>query len=658
MLRRFWTFVAMGALALVIASGVPASVPGGDVRLSNDCLVDPGDPLTDPGALPPACPGGGYVSAWTLAHPDDPVSDDVLDSCSISHRQQNEPAIGVDPRDTRVLIGSANDYCGVDVSDVWLGYYRSEDGGRSFQSSLVPGYPGDATPFAALADVRTSGSGDPVIAWDNEGRVFMGSESSGNPTGTKSWGDVWVARYVNPDGPSGDTLNDGKLYAGTETVAHGSSSPFIIGKFYDKTAIEVDRTGGPCDGTVYFAFSRFAGQASNGFNAQIYLVRSTDHGETWSHPIQLSQTIHDIQFPDIAVTGNGHVYVTYRQWADVRSHESQDAVIYNKSVDCGQTFSRPVVLAPFEPYDAVDVPAPEPIPAPPTTRPLADEESEEAQAPSELGASNCGDFAFHCASGYTFFRRATQVRSTADQLDKAHEWVYVVYDPSKPGTETPSGSTYGTIVSGDLPLQYHQNVGSQSGIYFLRLDGASGSIDLGPMLIDDQPAGHQLFPDISADGGVLHAMWWDSRLDPCYSPARPVGNCADRTTVPSLDVFGTASTDNGATWSPSVRVTDVTSNPNYEQFGNRAFPFAGDYLYITSLGEFAYSVWTDYRDVVQGVDPREPADEEDGATADVKQCREPRTVQVSKKDTITVWSGDLCPHAGGVDQNIYGDTSP
>ena len=41
----------------------------------------------------------------------------------------------------------------------------------------------------------------------------------------------------------------------------------------------------------------------------------------------------------------------------------------------------------------------------------------------------------HCASGYTFFRRDTQVRSTADQLDAAHEWVYIVYDASKPGTE-------------------------------------------------------------------------------------------------------------------------------------------------------------------------------------------------------------------------------
>ena len=71
-------------------------------------------------------------------------------------------------------------------------------------------------------------------------------------------------------------------------------------------------------------------------------------------------------------------------------------------------------------------------------------------------------------------RGGTQVRSTADQQDKSHDYVYLVYDPSIPGTEVPSGTTYGSITSEDLPAKYHQNVGSQSGIYFFRLDGDDG----------------------------------------------------------------------------------------------------------------------------------------------------------------------------------------
>jgi hypothetical protein len=224
--------------------------------------------------------------------------------------------------------------------------------------------------------------------------------------------------------------------------------------------------------------------------------------------------------------------------------------------------------------------------------------------------------------------------------------VYLVFDPSKPGTEVDSGTTYGSIVSGDEPAKYHQDVGSQEGVYFIRLDGATGQAT-DPALIDDQPVGHQLFPDISIDGGVLHALWWDSRLDPSYSPTRPIGNDAGGVTGPSLDVWAATSTDAGATWTNIHRVTDVSTNPNYEQFSNRTVPFAGDYLWITSVGDFSFGVWTDWRDTVQGLDPRELTEDEDNGSADVHQCR--------TFDPNTGWSGDTCPHEGGLDQNIYGD---
>jgi hypothetical protein len=619
-MRLFLISALVASLAVLFAGTVTASTPGGDVKLTRDA----GDP--------------GYVSAYTLAT-GEPYTDEVLDECSIARGRQNEPSVAVDPRDTRVLIGSSNDYCGVyahtdeegnpiPTGPVWLGYYRSEDSGQTFLSSLVPGYPEDESPFAALSQARTASAGDPVIAWDGQGRVFMGSESSDDPAGTlKTFGDVWVARYVNPDGAGGATLNDGKQYGGTTVVARGSSAPFLLGKFNDKTAIEVDRTGGSCDGNVYFSWSRFTGGSPTGFNSSVYFSRSTNHGATFSHPKKLSQTIHDIQNPDIAVTGNGHVYVTFRQFRSVLGGERFDAVYYVKSTDCGRTFSSPRLVEKFEPYDATD---------------LYDDGSL---------AGDCGDFDSHCQSGYTFFRRTTQVRSTADQEDAGHEDVYIVYDPSKPLTETPTGTTYGSVVSGDLPVKYHQAIGSQSAIYFTRLNGATGAHTT-PVLVDDQATGHQLFPDLSADGGVLHVIWWDSRLDPAYSPARPVGNDADGVTHPSLDVFGAVSTNRGASWSGSTRITDVSSNPNYEQFADRTVPFAGDYLWVTSLGSFAYTVWTDWRDTVQGDDPREADEEdEDDGSADVVQCR------VFDPATET-WSGDRCPHAGGLDQNIYGDYAP
>src|SRR3954447_11444479 len=649
---------AMLGLALFAVAGATGA-PGTDVRLTNDCLV----PTTaDPGpgyVAPPGCPvtsqPGGYVSSYTIAT-GQPYSDAVLNECSTAHGRQNEPAAEVDPRNASVLIGSSNDYCGVYAGrssgipvltgPIWLGYYRSENMGASFVSSLVPGYPGDTSPFAALAQIRTASSGDPVIAWDAEGRVFLGSESSDDPAGTpKTFGDVWVARYENPAGPAGPTQQDGKRYTGTTLVSRGSSAPNLLGIFNDKTAIAADHnTDQRCDNFVYFSYSRFNG---NGANA-MYFTRSTDHGVTFAQPAKISEPIQDVQFADIAVTGNSNVYVAFRGFA--RSNGQPDAVYIVKSTDCGQTFTRPQVVTTFTPYDAQDVPDPEAAPPPPAGEPR--EAGAEDDAPSGT-SRHCGDFDAHCQSGYTFFRRDTQVRATANQFDKTNaDRVYLVYDPTKPGTEVATGTTYGSIEPG---------TGSQSGVFYAAWNGASGSFAVAPRLIDNQATGHQLFPDISADTPtgptVLHAIWWDSRRDTCYSPPRPVGNCANRTTVPSLAAWGAVSANEGATWT-SQRMSDVSSNPNYEQFSDRTVPFAGDYLWVTQLGSFAYGVWTDWRDTRQGVDPREAPEDEDTATADVYQCRVSLTTTGKKGQTSRTWSGDRCPHSGGLDQNIYGDQTP
>lgn len=622
-MRRVVVVVVALIIGVVTAAVAVAASPGADVRLTND----------DPGAR-------GYASDYTLVT-GQPYTDATLSECSQSRGRQNEPADVIDPRNSQVIVGSSNDYCGVYNASsggipqasgpIWLGYYRSENGGTSFQSSLVPGYPGDTSPYAARAQIRTASAGDPVLAWDNQGRLFAGSESSGDPAGTKkTFGDEWVATYVNPGGTTGSTSNDGKEFQRSVTVAKGSSAPNLLGTFNDKTAIEADRTNSVCQGDVYFSWSRYSGNGGN----SIYFSRSTDHGATFSNPLNLGPSNAELQNPDIAVTGNGHVYVAFRRIAGAKKNVA-DAVMITKSTDCGRTFSAPKVVETFTPYDATDVPDPVAATAPTTATddPFSDENTDASGA-----ARDCGSLADHCQSNYTFFRRDTQVRATADQADSSSENIYIVYDPSKPGTEVATGTTYGSEGSG---------TGSQSGVYFVRYDGATGAATA-PKLIDNEAVGHQLFPDIAVDGGVLHALWWDSRDDRAYSPARPVGNEADGTVVPSLDVFASTSTDRGASWKTAVRLTDVTTNPNYEQFDNRQVPFAGDYLWIDAQHGQTFGTWTDWRNTVAGSDPREPASDATGG--DVLQCR---TLQSDGS-----WGPDTCPRDGGLDQNIYGDHTP
>src|SRR5512132_1010874 len=233
-MRRFALVGMLAAAALFVVALAGASTPGADVRLTNDCHPD----VTPPSTGATATCGVGYVSAYTLAT-GNAYTDQTLNEGTVSRGRENEPAVAVDPRDTSVLLGSSNDYCGVynrgvlagAVGPIWLGYYRSQNGGSSFTSSLVPGYPDDTSPYAALSQARTASAGDPVIAWDAHGRAFFGSESSGDPAGTaKTFGDVFVARFRNPDGADApNTARDGSEYYGSTVVARGSSAPNLLG---------------------------------------------------------------------------------------------------------------------------------------------------------------------------------------------------------------------------------------------------------------------------------------------------------------------------------------------------------------------------------------------------------------------------------------------
>ena len=630
--RIVYAVAAGGTAAVMVSSGAAASAPGADVRLSNDA------PTTS-----------GYVSDYTLAT-GTPYTDATLSECSRSRGRQNEPAVAMNPRNPKVIVGSSNDYCGVynNGSDafgapipsgpIWLGYYRSQDGGASFTSSLVPGYPDDTSPFGARAQIRTATAGDPVLAWDDEGRLFAGSESSDDPAGTKkTFGDEWVATYVNPDGPGGATVNDGKEFARSVIVARGSSAPNLLGKFQDKTAIEADRTNSACRDNVYFANSRFTGNGGS----NIYVYRSTDHGASFSHGMSLTTSANDVQDPDISVTPNGHVYVTY----DATLHQGNrtfDAILYNKSTDCGMTFSPAQMLTTFNRFTYVDRSAATPEPAHVGAEDNVGEDETDAPAGTRR---DCGDFSEACASGYTYPRVDADPRATADQFAAvSDETIYVVFEQTIPGTQTPTGTTFGTGVPG---------TGGQGGVYFMRLNGTTGATTT-PKLIDptdrNSGKGHQFWADVSADGGVLHFIWYDSRNDPCYSPTRPVGNCADRSVVPSLDVFASQSANGGTTIAPSTRLTDQSTNPNFEQFSDRTVPFLGDYIWVSSMGNSSFGAWTDYRNTVPGVDQREAGDSDGDPGADVMQCRN----QLSD-GSIT---GDTCPRAGGIDQNIYGDSTP
>ena len=134
---------------------------------------------------------------------------------------------------------------------------------------------------------------------------------------------------------------------------------------------------------------------------------------------------------------------------------------------------------------------------------------------------------------------------------------------------------------------------------------------------------------------------------PAYSAKRPIGNDASGNVTAALDVYAATSADRGSTWTNLTRVSTLTTRPNFDQFSDRTVPFAGDYLWVTSVGINAFGAWTDWRNTVSGTDPRESSGSGEGA--DVHQCR---------TFSSGTWTSDQCPHDGGIDQDIYGSVTP
>ena len=159
-------------------------------------------------------------------------------ACSTGRRSQNEPTVAVDPRNTAVVVAGSNDYCAQIVNgDVWAGYYRSTDGGATWQDSLVPGYPADqsAAGLASPTHGSCGAAGDPTQAFDFGGRLFYGFICFNRAKPAN--GSTYVATYDQ----------DGARYVRTVLVDRGSPSAqsTASGLFQDKINLAVDQTTGP-----------------------------------------------------------------------------------------------------------------------------------------------------------------------------------------------------------------------------------------------------------------------------------------------------------------------------------------------------------------------------------------------------------------------------
>ena len=246
-------------------------------------------------------------------------------------QRQNEPSIAVSTRKTTHLMGFTNDYRSVDIpglpegketGDSWLGVFKSFDGGLSWRSTLLPGYPQDANSTSPIHGYDAAA--DPVVRAGTNGLFYLSGIVFDRGDTARSG--VFVSRYMDLDNKEhGDPIE----YVDTTMVSRNEIGDFFIDKPW--MAVDIPRPGAqwaqleivqdgipiaqniPC-GNVYLAWAEIWGVPPLR-RSRIMFSSSVDCGANWSAPLELSAPDTLNQGVSLAVSPTtGDVWVAWRQF--------------------------------------------------------------------------------------------------------------------------------------------------------------------------------------------------------------------------------------------------------------------------------------------------------------------------------------------------------
>ncbi len=357
-----------------------------------------------------------------------------------------------------------------------------------------------------------------------------------------SSGFPWLSSYTSSDGGFSWT---GRLLPRTGALAgfSAASDPAVVfnvtgNLYYSGLAFSFTRQGLPTDGSVFVS-------------------KSADGGLSFSQPVIVAVGSNKVfnDKPYIAVDRTSETF-SGRLYASWTAFSSSGDIMVSFSSDGGASFSTPVRLS-TSPSNQGSVPIVGPLGELYVVwNDLTDHSIMEAK-------SNDGGVSFSKPMLVSFY--VPLPSRLPGSLFRVNNNPTAVVDDTN-GNVYVAWADYG---SGNADV-----LSSRS------LDGGA-TWSPRARVNDDNTTKDQFFPWMTVSSGRLSMDWYDRRLDQSNH---------------LMDVFYAQSTDGGASFTPNVRVTSVSSNPDAVIFSNGQ-SFIGDYIGIASNATVVHPVWTDTRNV-------------------------------------------------------------
>ncbi len=252
-----------------------------------------------------------------------------------------EPYIVVNPADSTHLLISYIDLAGGSIN---FPIYISNDAGESWTKADFD--PQEVYLNEPFTNFNIAGGGDPVFAFDNEGKIyfswiFLGVNFSTFETRFVSF---WA---VSEDGGITWNVSDGnKKYIEIGSIDLRAQLPGDFGTgVFDRPWFDIDRSGGPFNGTLYTSgfFSPSPTTVNDTTIQQVagMIIKRKLPGVD-SFELNRSQVSQGglAQFGNVKVSNNGTVHVTF-------GNLITSEVKHSFSTDGGVTFSTPTTIGTY-----------------------------------------------------------------------------------------------------------------------------------------------------------------------------------------------------------------------------------------------------------------------------------------------------------------------